>query len=241
MAKLIILSKDKVLKEVELKKTIVIGREKGDIILKNPAVSGRHMKIEKIGFRFIAHDLDSTNGTYVNDNQIKTKELRSGDVITIGRFQLKFENPDEEPDTVDTLDESGDVGGMTMMMDSAKIKAMMEKAGKQNAKSEAPTEGSPHVAAKLFLYQSSGAPKVVTLDKDTTLIGSSDNSDIQIKGITIGRIAASITKSSDKYDISYQGGMAKLKVDNKPMDKHRLSNGDKFSIGSYNFEFRTEL
>jgi len=240
MAKLVILSKDKVLKEVELKKTIVIGREKGDIILKNPAVSGRHMKIEKIGFRFIAHDLDSTNGTYVNDGQIKTKELRSGDVITIGRFQIKFENPDEEPDTVDTLDEAGDVGGMTMMMDSAKIKAMMES-GKHNAKPGASPEGSPDVAAKLFLYQSSGAPKVVTLDKDTTLIGSSDNSDIQIKGITIGRIAASITKTSDKYDISYQGGMAKLKVDNKPMDKHRLSNGDKFSIGSYNFEFRTEL
>jgi len=35
--------------------------------------------------------------------------------------------------------------------------------------------------------------------------------------------------------------MAKLKVDSKPTDKHRLSNGDKFAIGSYNFEFRTEL
>ena len=44
-----------------------------------------------------------------------------------------------------------------------------------------------------------------------------------------------------EYEIAYQGGMAKLKMDSSPIEKHQLENGDKFSIGSYNFEFRTEL
>lgn len=236
MAKLTISSKDKVLKEIDLKKTITVGREKGDIILKNPAVSASHMRIEKIGVRFIIHDLNSTNGTFVNNEKIKTKELRSGDVITIGRFQIGFENPDEESGPVDSLEDE-DQSGMTMMIDASKMKEMMG-----GSKPLAAGGGEPREkVAKLFLYQSSGAPNVVTLDKDTTLIGSSDNSDIQIKGITIGRVAASIVKSGANYEISYQGGMAKLKIGSAPVAKHKLSNGDKFSIGSYNFEFRTEL
>jgi len=32
-----------------------------------------------------------------------------------------------------------------------------------------------------------------------------------------------------------------VKFDNKNVDRKDLVNGDKFAIGSYNFEFRTEL
>ncbi|VAX17973.1 hypothetical protein MNBD_NITROSPINAE04-783 [hydrothermal vent metagenome] len=234
MASLTISSKDKVLKEVEIKKTLFVGREKGDIILKNPAVSARHFKLEKLGARFIIHDLNSTNGTIVNGEKVTTKELRSGDQIVVGQFVFKFNNPDQELGAVDSFG-SDDIGGMTMMLDPAKVQAMM---GEKPGEKEAPVEKE---SAKLFLYQSSGAPKVLKIEKDTTMIGSSENSDIQIKGITIGRIAASITKTGDKYEITYQGGMAKLKIDSAPVDKRQLENGDKFSIGSYNFEFRTEL
>lgn len=234
MAKLIISNKDKVLKEIEIKKTLLVGREKGDIIIKNPAISARHFKLEKIGARFILHDLDSTNGTIVNGEKISTKELRSGDKIMVGQFIFTFENPDEERGAVDSFGEE-DIGGMTMMLDPTKVKAMMA------AKAEEKEKEVEKESAKLFLYQSSGAPKVLKIEKETTMIGSSENSDIQIKGITIGRIAASITKTGDKYEISYQGGMAKLKMDSSPIEKHELKNGDKFSIGSYNFEFRTEL
>jgi len=234
MASLTISSKDKVLKEVEIKRTLFVGREKGDIILKNPAVSARHFKLEKLGARFIIHDLNSTNGTIVNGEKVTTRELRSGDQIMVGQFVFKFDNPDQEQGAVDSF-ASDDIGGMTMMLDPAKVQAMM---GEKPGEKETPVEKE---SAKLFLYQSSGAPKVLKIEKDTTMIGSSENSDIQIKGITIGRIAASITKAGDIYEITYQGGMAKLKIDSAPVDKRQLENGDKFSIGSYNFEFRTEL
>lgn len=234
MAKLTISSRDKVLKKININKTILVGREKGDIIIKNPAISARHFKLEKLGSRFILHDLDSTNGTLVNGEKISTKELRSGDKIIVGQFVFQFDNPDQEPGAVDTFGEE-DLGGMTMMLDPAKVQAMMA------AKAEEKQSEVKKESAKLFLYQSSGAPKVLKIVKETTMIGSSENSDIQIKGITIGRIAASITKTGDRYEISYQGGMAKLKIDATPVEKHQLENGDKFSIGSYNFEFRTEL
>ncbi|MBI4828700.1 MAG: FHA domain-containing protein [Nitrospinae bacterium] len=245
MAKLIISTKEKVLKEVDLKKSIMVGREVGDIVLKNPTVSAKHMKIELISGRFIVHDLNSTNGTFVNNEQVTSRELRHGDVIRVGKFSFEFQNPEQEAEPVDSLG-GEDMSGMTMMIDSGKIQVMLAEEAKKKAAAASSTPAEPEApkreAAKLFLYQASGAPKVMSLDKDTTLIGSSENSDIQIKGITIGRVAASITRSAEnEYEIGFQGGMAKLKVDGKPADRHKLKNGDKFSISSYNFEFRTEL
>ena len=52
MAKIIISSKGKTLQELDLGKTIIIGREVGDIKIKHPAVSARHAKIEKTGNYF---------------------------------------------------------------------------------------------------------------------------------------------------------------------------------------------
>ncbi|MBI4667106.1 MAG: FHA domain-containing protein [Nitrospinae bacterium] len=240
MAKLIITFKDKVLQEIELSKTISIGRETGDILIKNPAVSARHVKIEKAGNKFTITDLGSTNGTFVNNEKITTQELKSGDQITIGRHILKFENPEQAPkeETFD-LGFDQDLGGKTMMMDSSALKAITSTQPPMPADTTQKLERKE--AAKLFLMQSSGAPRVMKLEKETTLIGSSDTSDIQIKGLTIGRVAAVISRNADQYEITFQGGMARLKVNGKQEERRVLANGDKFSIGSYNFEFRTAL
>ncbi|MDH4184263.1 MAG: FHA domain-containing protein [Nitrospinota bacterium] len=232
MAKLTIATKEKVLKEVDLIKTIIIGREKGDIILKNPAISAKHLKIEKLGNRYIAHDLDSTNGTFINEEQITTQELRSGDVIRIGRFTFTLDNPDEASSG---FDEEEDMSGKTMMIDTSKMKSMLAA---EVASESRPPSGP---AGKLFLMQTTGAPKVAELNKEIINIGSGDDADIQIKGITIGKIAATIKRSGPKYEIIFKGGMARVKFDNKNVDRKDLVNGDKFAIGSYNFEFRTEL
>ncbi|MDH5509500.1 MAG: FHA domain-containing protein [Nitrospinota bacterium] len=234
MAKLTIATKEKVLKEVDINKTIIIGREKGDIILKNPAISAKHLKIEKLGNRYIAHDLDSTNGTFINEAQITTQELSSGDVIRIGRFTFTFDNPEESGGM--GFDEEDDMSGKTMMIDTSKMKSMLA----QEVASEGKTAPAGP-AAKLFLHQTSGAPKVAELSKGIVNIGSGDDAEIQIKGITIGKIAATIKRSGSKYEIIFKGGMARVKFDNKNVDRKELNNGDKFSIGSYNFEFRTEL
>ncbi len=231
MATLTISSKDKVFKEINLIKTIAVGREKGDIILKNPTVSAAHVKIEKVGNRFIVHDLDSTNGTFINSKQVAVQELRSGDVITIGRFHLKYRNPDEESSPVDAFDREDDIGGMTVMVDTGQIRNIISES--TLAKKEAEEKPS-----KILIHQSSGPPKAFRLEKETTLIGSGPNSDIKISGFFIGKVAASVTKSADGYFIAYQGGYSKLKMNGNKITNHKLADEDQFSIGSYTFEFR---
>lgn len=73
------------------KDALTIGRGRGnDIILDVDSVSRRHARLERRADRTILVDLGSTNGTFVNDLQVKTHALGRGDQIRIGDTIFKF-------------------------------------------------------------------------------------------------------------------------------------------------------
>ena len=61
-----------------------------DIILRDPATSGHHARVERRGDTFWIVDLGSTNGTLVNGEPIQEKELNHDDRITIGQNAVHF-------------------------------------------------------------------------------------------------------------------------------------------------------
>lgn len=69
-----------------------IGREHvpGGIVLRDPNVSRRHAELIYNGGEWHIHDLNSTNGTLVNDIDVEECTLRDGDVLTIGLLNLVF-------------------------------------------------------------------------------------------------------------------------------------------------------
>ncbi|MBI29726.1 MAG: hypothetical protein CL519_00150 [Actinobacteria bacterium] len=70
---------------------ISIGREKdADIFLDDVTVSRRHAIIERNESMYTVSDVGSLNGTYLNAESVRSKELTDGDVLQIGRFKLVF-------------------------------------------------------------------------------------------------------------------------------------------------------
>jgi pSer/pThr/pTyr-binding forkhead associated (FHA) protein len=61
-----------------------------DIIIGDPATSGRHCRIEVRNGSYWISDLGSTNGTLVNGEPIIDKQLEHGDVISIGQNTIRF-------------------------------------------------------------------------------------------------------------------------------------------------------
>jgi Inner membrane component of T3SS, cytoplasmic domain len=63
-----------------------------DIVLRDTAVSGKHASLRYKDQKFFLTDLDSTNGTYLNDgpSPIAREELKDNDVVRIGEVSLKF-------------------------------------------------------------------------------------------------------------------------------------------------------
>ncbi len=75
------------------KERIRIGRlPDNDIVINDVLVSRRHCEIVKEQGRWKIIDLESLNGTYVNNLRIKEEYLASGDVIVVGNIQLVFED-----------------------------------------------------------------------------------------------------------------------------------------------------
>ena len=62
-----------------------------EIVIKDPAVSGRHAALRCRDKKFLLTDLDSSNGTYLNDapDPISMEELHDNDTIRIGTTLLK--------------------------------------------------------------------------------------------------------------------------------------------------------
>ena len=76
-----------------------VGRREGsDWVLQDGSVSGAHCEIEKNSTGFVIRDLDSTNGTKVNNEPVKQKPIFRNDIILIGEIPVMLEG-DDVPET----------------------------------------------------------------------------------------------------------------------------------------------
>lgn len=78
---------------------LIIGRSpEASIRVPDGKASREHSKVYVQGGDYYIVDLNSVNGTYVNDTRVTKKLLRSGDEIRIGTTRLRFDIPAPEPE-----------------------------------------------------------------------------------------------------------------------------------------------
>lgn len=72
-------------------KTLAIGKsDECDIRLRDEGVSREHCRLVRSGYGWRIEDSDSKNGVLVNGRQAKASNLRAGDVLRIGGFDLRY-------------------------------------------------------------------------------------------------------------------------------------------------------
>ncbi len=76
---------------------LVIGRKRGDLLLDDPLVSGKHAQIACSDGKFVLRDLGSTNGTLVDGRAAVEVVLKPGAEIAIGSCRLVFHLGSEPP------------------------------------------------------------------------------------------------------------------------------------------------
>ncbi len=71
--------------------TTVIGRnDDADVHVGDPSVSGSHARIINGSHGFEIEDLNSTNGTFVGGDRVKSARLKHGDLVLVGTIEFKF-------------------------------------------------------------------------------------------------------------------------------------------------------
>lgn len=171
------------------KERYTIGRlPDNDVRIDNPTVSGHHSLIINILNDSFLEDLNSTNGTYVNGKLIKKHALQHGDVVTVGKHQLRY------VDSVNEEEEDDDEFARTMVIDSSDVAARVNGGGAAAAVAEAHSLGpdadaKPISVAKIQVLNGTFAGREVVLNKAVTTLGRP------------GAQVIAITRRADGYSI----------------------------------------
>ena len=110
---------------------ITIGRDReNDIVLDSDSVSRRHARIEHRDGRIYLTDLDSTNGTYVNDDNepVRDCQLRRGDQVKIGDTIFKYlSGSDVEAQYHETIFNMTITDGLTDVGNKKRLDQLVQK------------------------------------------------------------------------------------------------------------------
>lgn len=145
MPVIILKFKKKMLRDypIESGQTFTIGRhESNDIVVDNIAVSAKHARIDSVATTFILTDLQSTNGTFVNDQLISSHGLEHNDNIHIGKHELVFDSSDLEQ-KVAASNNDNLTDDKTRILDTAEYRELINSmTGKVTPSSPTTTEQS---------------------------------------------------------------------------------------------------
>ncbi len=92
-----------------------------DLVLRDGRASRLHAVVRKLQSGFTVVDLNSANGTFVNEKRIKEHLLREGDVLRIGETTMRFEASRNSPQ-VEQVDQPIPKGGTVMLVQSDSFK-----------------------------------------------------------------------------------------------------------------------
>jgi len=224
MARLLLSLEGQVLAEYNMmKERYTVGRlPDNDVRIDNPTVSGHHSLIINILNDSFLEDLNSTNGTYVNGKLIRKHALQNGDVITIGRHQLRFVDSATDGDEQDEF-------AQTMVlsksdMPSSPVHSVSESGADATVHASAlplrvPERPGPTTTAKIQVLNGTFAGREVTLTKTLTTMGQPN---VQV---------IAITRRSDGYhlvQVENAPGREPPKVNGQPVggQARRLSDND---------------
>jgi pSer/pThr/pTyr-binding forkhead associated (FHA) protein len=255
MFKLILKFQDTVIEEYEFHSTpVTIGRrDDNNVVIDNMAVSGHHAVIEMEDPNYYALvDLESLNGTFVNEAKISRQRVFDGDALIVGKHTLTFVDlraEEERPIKQDSVPEGQAEGPQfrdTVILDT---KAQQDLLAKHATERGISPEQLAEKPKKVNLFGSitiisGGTPEIIDLNKRLTTLGKSSDSDIRCSGLLVGKTAALINKRPNGYFLAYAEGLKKPEVNGESVTTQvQLHDGDEISVGGtrMTFNLREEI
>jgi ribosome-associated protein YbcJ (S4-like RNA binding protein) len=225
MAKLIVKLNNEVVDHIDLKQgDMKIGRKPGcEITIDNLAVSGEHANIFTIGDDSFIQDLNSTNGTFINNKRVAKHHLRNGDTIGIGQHSMVYLHESTRPI-------AGNAEGFakTVIISPAPPPSAAP-APKPEAAAAAPAPDVPfgpsdRQVAALFVLNSG---KRIELTKAITNLGKT------------GRPAGIITRTDDGYVLRSANDADKPRLNGRVVNESgsKLRNGDIVEVAGTRLQF----
>jgi pSer/pThr/pTyr-binding forkhead associated (FHA) protein len=227
MAKLIVKLNNEVVDHIDVKQgDMKVGRRPGcEVFLDNLAVSGEHANIFTIGDDSFIQDLNSTNGTFINNKKITKHHLRNGDAVVIGKHTLVY--------LTEQVAAAPQDFAKTVIINPAAMReavAAAPAAAAVAAKPAAATAVAPakaEVRGALVILSGANSGKRIELTKSVTNLGKT------------GKRAGSITRTDETFMLASSEDGEVPKLNGRPVGSEgaALKNGDIIEVAGTRLQF----
>ncbi len=237
MSRLVLKFEGTTLKEIPLRnRAVTIGRAPdNDIPIDNLAVSNYHARVYVEAGSLVLEDLNSLNGSFLNDIRVERAMLKDGDSILIGKHNILV---DESHDAVLPVDSGRKAPAPrvneTMVLDTQERRKMLEMAAAAGERSQL-SPGRMRVPT-LVVMRGKTDQKEYRVAGKLTVIGHSSMATVRLRGWFTPEVAAQINKHEDGY---YLGrGDRVPKINGVPIGGlTKLSDGDIIEVGRVRLNF----
>lgn len=214
------------------KPAMVIGRKEGDILLRDSKISARHARLTCEQGIYSIEDLESTNGTYVNGERIRSQILTDGAEIALGFTKLLFRLPKAKE-----AEEENGAAGDDLSFDSAlPIEALpsLPLAGEPSQpqpKAEEVARPAPAPELALQVLNGAASGRRFPLQKENFVVGRL-NCDLNLQDNDVSRKHALLELLPDGAvmlrDLSSTNGTY---LNGQRINNTRLKVGDRIQLG----------
>ena len=245
-----------------------IGRmRENDVVIDNLSVSRFHARLQLAGGHVFLEDNGSENGCFVNDQRVRGRlELRPGDVIGIGKHQLRVRSALEgettaaaatrrEPGRSDPWD------AMQTYLAGPDTRAQLRGASAATPPAPSPeepepmrtdsdraplggraaAEGEPVAAsglhAGLIVQRDGRIERIVPWEGDSMVLGRASDCDLVLPQEEVSRRHARLVRQGPRYEIQDLGSVNGTLVNGRRIDRHVLAVGDVIAIESFQLTF----
>lgn len=239
MAKLYLKFEQAVVKEQTLGHTpITIGRlPDNQIQIDNLAVSGHHVRISWENDHYVLEDLNSLNGTYVNNHKIGRHTLKHGDRVLIGKHMVEFiDDAHVAPPAPASHDKA-----TPMIPDLEKTVVLSTRRAQDQiahgVAGAAPAPAREVIGILKVLSGRTDQHEYVLTDK-LNVVGKSSMASIKLKGWFAPKVAAVIHRKEHKYYVAASEKKIRVRLNGEEIaGQHELTDGDTIDVWKIQMTF----
>lgn len=237
MSRLVLKFEKTNLKEVPLgTQPVTIGRAPdNDIQIDNLAVSNYHARVYVEAGSLVVEDLNSLNGSFLNDMRVERAMLKDGDSITIGKHEILV---DQVHDAVASAQEMRKAPAPrvneTMILDTEQRRKLLDAAAASGERSQLSPERQR--VPTLTVMSGRTDQKEYRVSGKLTVIGHSKMATVHLRGWFTPDVAAQINKHDDGYYLGRGDRIPKING-SSIAGPTKLNDGDTIEVGRVRLHF----
>jgi pSer/pThr/pTyr-binding forkhead associated (FHA) protein len=237
MSRLVLKFESSSLKEVPLgTRPVTIGRAPdNDIQIDNLAVSNYHARVYVEAGSLVVEDLNSLNGSFLNDIRVERAMLKDGDAILIGKHEILVDQVHDAAVPVDGWRKApAPRVNETMILDTEERRKLLEMAAASGERSQLSPERQR--VPTLTVLRGRTDQQEYRMSGKLTVIGHSKMATVRLRGWFTPEVAAQINKHEDGYYLGRGDRIPKINgVSIEGLTK--LNDGDVIEVGRVRLTF----